>query len=553
MKTTRTTAQARADRRRQEDEGYETLEATIRDRVGTATPGNVFTTSVNPVALWNAYLDNLKRTRRKHYNCHCCRRFIQRFGGLVAIDERGQIRPLLWSMEEVPDFFSRSIGALAEIVYRAKVTGVFVWGGKTKFWGSHRTGNWTHLSGEPVSCPQIPLTQTPFQAMAEKAEDFKVLNTALDDFPIAIAQGAFGLLSVPDGFFRDEKVKGAAEWFVKLHETLRSKRGTQRTNLLWRAVAQAPPGFCHVKNNMIGTLMQDIKDGLPMSDIKRRWQEKMHPLQYQRPTAAPKAGTIDRAEKIFADLGLAQSLRRRVATMDDVLCFLWRPGSQSQGRVLRTVRTALPGIFRDLREEPQRPLRNATLEDRSIHTVTWHVFQRDVLPHVSSMEVMVPNGRANFYGMLTAAVPGSPPIIQWDGLEGHPRNPASTYVYVGGSYAHDWNLTGGHYLDCTGICHEPEHWQEPEKFKHQGKTVLFLIRGCVDRRSSNLCLFPEILKTEFHEIRSVIEAHSKRGQVERESLSNDLANGLSFSKGNPVTVRVVGRSGRAVYTIDRME
>lgn len=53
---------------------------------------------------------------------------------------------------------------------------------------------------------------------------------------------------------------------------------------------------------MIGTLLDDIASGMSFDSVSRRFAEKMHPLQYQRPQAAPSAGNIAQAEKIVEKL-----------------------------------------------------------------------------------------------------------------------------------------------------------------------------------------------------------------------------------------------------------
>jgi hypothetical protein len=181
--------------------------------------------------------------------------------------------------------------------------------------------------------------------------------------------------------------------------------------------------------------------------------------------------------------------------------------------------------------------------------ITWEKFRRTVLPAATSMEVELPP-RGAYYGLVTAADPDAPAIVQWDGLPGLPRNPASIYVYTGGSTPADWNLAPGR-AAVTAVFLSPAHWQQPEKFAHHGRCVHFAIGGARDKRSSGLALFPEILKSEFHGIRSVIEAHSKCGEITGGDAGD--ANGLAFYKGSPVTVRVTSADGVATYRIDRLD
>lgn len=138
---------------------------------------------------------------------------------------------------------------------------------------------------------------------------------------------------------RSEKVAGVAQWFLQLLRSFREESngvilirdGNIRANLVWRAVATAPAGFCHVRSSMIGTLLDDVKAGLPFDQIARRWKDKTHPLQYQRPTALSD-GNVEQANKIVEQLGSQGSLARRFARLEDVLCWTWQPPAPPEGK-----------------------------------------------------------------------------------------------------------------------------------------------------------------------------------------------------------------------------
>jgi hypothetical protein len=62
---------------------------------------------------------------------------------------------------------------------------------------------------------------------------------------------------------------------------------------------------------MIGTLLEDIEEGLDFGDVSRKFASKMHPLQYQRPQAAPSVGNIEESEKIVAKLSTGEPMGER--------------------------------------------------------------------------------------------------------------------------------------------------------------------------------------------------------------------------------------------------
>lgn len=525
------------------EEGYHVLQRIIADRVKSAS-APLFSTDVNPDTLWAAYLNNIPASRRQHYTCSCCRRFIERFGGVVTIDDTGAQHPILWGLDEVPAFFHSAIGELDVLVRRAGVAGVFLWGERESRWGTEKSEPkvgggrvWTHLSGSPAMAAFKSPILTPGQAIAAKKEDFRILAHSLADFPKDVVVQAVRILN-QDAVYRSEKAVGVANWFHELHRKIEGVKGARRDNLIWSATASAPAGFCHVRSTVISTLLDDIKQGLPFDDIARRWKDKLHPLQYQRPSAAPSDGAIEAAERLVEKLGVAKSLERRFAKLDDVLSKLWIPQPP-------TARPAGSGVFDHLKESARRmfELPNSTL--------TWEKFQRTVLPTALLIEVMTPQS-GPYYGLVTSVDAESPPILQWDGVEGYLRNPVSWYFYVGGSSAEQWRLQPNQWIRVNAIFLTPHQWQVP-RFTNQGENVFFALEGCGDTRDPGLVLFPEILKSEFHGIRAVIEAHSNKGGIQSADEGN--ANGIALQKNHPsnLVLRVTAADGLANYTIDRWD
>jgi hypothetical protein len=428
---------------------------------------------------------------------------------------------------DVPELFQPSVAAMRETVDHAKVTGVFL--SKDKTLGMPTTGEWTHLSAELLSA-YAGATRSASEAMAEKKADFVLLKQSMNEFPIKAINQAVLLLKA-DAFYRSEKVLWVAEWFKALHDACQNEKNrTLREGLIWRAVALAPPGYCHVKNTMIGTLLDDILSGADLEDVGRRFAAKMHPLQYQRPQVAPSAGNIERAEKLVEKLGIQASLDRRFARWDEV-CKLWTP--------VETPKPTDGGVFSHLVPKGKTEIRT----DAPQVTITWRKFAETVLPDALSMECMVPS-HGHFMAILTAQDPDAPPIIQWDNPE-H-RNPFSWYLYNGGSHASVWGLSPG-WCKVTGISLRPSMWYDENS--HQGTGAIFLLDGAKDsHKSQGNALFPETLKADLREVRSTIEAYSRKAEIF--GYEDASACGMSYVGA---VVRVKSPLGVALYKIDRWD
>lgn len=517
-----------------DQDAYEDFLGAIRKRfLESVAEGPLFRTDVRH--LFATYLENLPEDVRQHYNCSACHRFVSEFGGLVTVAENGETVPVAWPVT-VPGLYQKAVGACRARVASAKITDVFLSSKDT--YGFPVTGEWHHMHAipDPKSVYHGKVLAAG-QAAAEKREDRGVLLRSLAEFSKETVERAIPLLE-GEALYRSEKVLGVAKWFRDVHDIYSTKRKDHRENLIWKAVATAPQGWCHVKNTMVGTLLEDIQNGLPFEDVAAKFKTKMHPLQYQRPTAVPSAGNVKQAEEIVAKLGIAPSLERRFARLDEVVA-VWKPAPAI------TEKPAGDGIFSHLLKTnvPAAPLVTPAT------AITWEKFARTVLPTAERIEYRVP-GVGPFITLLTAVNPEAPPILRWDLAE--KRNPVSWYVYHGGSRATNFNLVVCSWAEVTAFTLLPSMWHEDVRASEQGKGAIALLAGAVDLHNNNVCLFPEILKGELHAVRSTIEAFSSTRSVEGKDEAS--ACGVDLRQWGQ-EFRVTSDKGRTVrtYKIDRWD
>lgn len=511
------------------DREYDAFRERMQRRfTANAAAGALFTTDTT--GLWDAYLGSFPEDVRQFHRCSACKRFIETYGGLVTIGDHGRTASAIWHLDDGYGMHGPAVATMIARLQRARVTGVFLSSEAT--WGQPVTGEWTHLALVPPSALRYQRTLlSAKQAMAAKREDFKTLQRALEEFaPDHIALALTLLRS--DALYRSENVLGQAEFLAKLHEDIRTG---DRANVVWRALAKAPAGFCHPRASMIGTLLEDIAAGLDFADVSRKFAAKMHPLQYQRPTAAPSAGNIAQAEKIVAELGVAGSLERRFARLDEIET-VWMP----KARTLEPT----AGVFGHLTPKGETLSGSMVVPSRAM---TWVKFRDTVLPTATSILLAAP-AHGNYCALVTATNPDAPPILQWDTLER--RNPVSWYVYNGGSSAQRWCLMPV-WIAVTAVALQPSMWGG-RPAGHQGESAIFVLAGARDSgyENSGLGIFPETLKSEFHGIRSTIEAFSRRGKLG--GYGDASACGLRVGNESGAHVRVRDAAGvQMEYRIDR--
>lgn len=519
-------------------DGYEALLDGIRRNFGKAvkyesTP--MFTTEAPD--LYSLFLDNIPADARQHYNCNACRHFVNRFGSLVTVNpDTGKQTAVMWG-GRVPEFFRQAVKAMKEKVEGARITGVFV--SDEKALGYAKTGVWTHMAVDmPPKLIYRGKVDTAGQKAAQKNEDRSLLLSCVKKYKVQDIESAVNLLR-SGSLYQGEKILPMAEWFL---ETIRAAGGKKNSaNILWYRAATAPAGFCHIPVSMVGTLLEDIAAGYGSDEVKQRFDEKMHPLKYQRPKADPSEGNVRRAEEIAAKMGLEPSLERRFARLDEVKA-IWKPVAEKK-------QASTGGVFAGVPIKGKKNDRVNGVEAPEV-AITFDKFRRTVLPGARKIELMVGYKTENYAAIVTAVHEDAPPIIRWDFED--ERNPFSWYLYNGGSYPGNWGLSSG-WNDVTAVVLQPNMWSDrPNGYASAG--AMFVLKGARDTRNPTACLFPNILKGELHEVRATIEAYSNGSQMqgkEEASVCGLLIQ--NSSKWLDVKLRVTSDVGVAHYKIDRWD
>lgn len=506
------------------DDQYHAYLASLNTRFQNlvATKRPIFTTdasgptSLTGPTLWEIFQQGFHPSLRKHYDCRACRHFIEKFGGLVYVDESGISYPLMWDHENIPEFMRASIVNMRHHVMSAKVTGVFICSDKT--WGQPETiatpqspyagQKWQHLAVlPPKELIHYGVLKNAYQVAAAKLQDHETVLNALNEFKPEHVDQAIVILEA-DALSRGEKYLGVAKWMKSLYEIQREvKNHTKRHNLMWVKIAEAPDGFCHIRAGMIGELLEDIKKALPFHIIKANFDKKMAPDVHRRPQAAPTAGNIVQAEKIVAQLGIENSLKRRYLREDEVQA-IWKPRAKQESGVGDS------GVFGHLKPKAATP--ESPTMSLPAKNITWERFAEEVLPKADEISIRL--GACSQYPelapLVTAVDPESPPIFAWDTPEC--RNPVNWYHPRPGYTPLELGLVSNSSLyKISAVCYQPCMWNN---FPHTnwGKAVMFILEGAKMsiNRQGGLALFPEVLKSELFSIKSTIEAYSKNGKIE---------------------------------------
>jgi hypothetical protein len=533
-----TTPVASSDRMRSADDpNYAPFLRVVGAHFSERAGGTSALFTVDTEGLWETYLAAFGETDRQTYNCSACRQFVERFGGLITIEDDGTRTSAVWDAAKLDGMFTPVAQMMRAAVERRPVAAVFL--AKEGTLGTPQTGAWFHLAvALPSHLAHRDRLLTPAQRAAGIRENVTTVERALSEFsPDALGE-ALRVLEA-DALSRAEKFIGPVRWLLDLHtRRAATKDERRRSAILWRAVATSPEGYSHPRASVIGPLLEGIIAGESYETLKAKFAEMLHPLRYQRPTAAPSAGNIAQAEKIVAQLGIERSLERRFARLDECET-IWMP------RASTPERPQAGGVFTHLapKETPEVSPLNLPAQ-----TMTWEKFARTVLPTAHNIAMYTPH-HGNFMAFVTATHTDAPPIIRWDREE--KRNPVTVYVYHGGSLASRWGVPANTWHPVTAISLRPNLWGTLPSAQH-GEGLMLVLKGAVDSSCTELALFPETLRDDLREIRSTIEAFSKRGAIT--GAEDASACGYGIGKGHcDVRLRVTVDGRHAEYRIDRWD
>lgn len=487
--------------------------------------------------IYDLFLNSLPSDRQYH-TCSACRHFLRRYGGLVTVADDGSLVPAMWAQVPADTFYSYAVHGLAKCVRGERITRPFY--SPSAILGIPRTGEWSHLA--VASAPiYISRTRTPGQEAAAKLADFETVSAALDVYSPAQIEEALRLLRSGNLLY-PEKFIAPLEWLRALYERPSGQRGR---NLRWRAVATAPAGYCHVRASITGTLLDDIKAKTPFPALQAKWNDKARAENYQRPVAPPSIGNIARGEKLVEQLGIARSLERRFARLDEIET-IWRPAEAAPEK-------PAAGVFGHL--SPHAPPVESERVAMPPVVMTWAKFETTVLGGAERMQFLPPAMSNRYCVYLTAQHMDAPPIIKWDRL--HHRNPVSLYVYTLPVPAGQFRIRPAIWTDIMGVSRRPNLWRG-NTMAHLGDGgVLLVLRDAYDTHdNAGNALFPDNILHELHEVRATIEAYSRTAKIGgREAAdTTQLATGYTVGKpGSEGLIRVWSGGRYTDYRIDRWD
>lgn len=367
------------------------------------TTGPIFNVEIDKDEIWELYLasypegtNKVFRERAEH-DCSACKSFIRNAGGMVNIVDG--VFYSIWdlSFDEATEY-QIVADALANYVRSKSISNVFLHTehsigidkNREEIDDSVRT--WEHLH---ITLPnhmiargdQIGPKHAEYRAMYDV-----VLRSLTEIKPDAIE--TVKDLIAQNSLYRGAEKANLVATFGKVKNRFDAMGFDQREASLfaWSQVVGPDSFVCKIRNDVIGTLLVDLSEGVELEAAVKSFEDKVSGTNYQRPTALVTPRMRDAAKAKVEELGLLSALDRRYAVLEDInvtnVLFANRDVKKRLGG---------GGAFDDIPTKSQTSKQFDKTEE-----ITIEKFLKDVLPTATSVEVFLENKHAGNLVSLVA-------------------------------------------------------------------------------------------------------------------------------------------------------
>lgn len=369
----------------------------------------LFEVAADKDAVWNHYLDsfpagtnNLFRERRE-YDCNCCKQFIRDVGRVVTFVDGKRIS--LWDVK-VPGYYQVVVDALSELIHAAPIADEFlhfqtkVGTAQSNVMEGDQVVTYNHfhavLPGAFVK-PNADIAS----ALSRSRSNVQVLERSLIEFTVDAAETILEL-NAQGSLYRGNEQINSVNLFLELKNKYDALDDSGKEAFVWtNGLKLGERG--KFRNTAIGTLLEDLSGGMDIDSAVKRWEKVMAPANYKRPTALVTEAMIKKAQEAVVSLGLADSLPRRFAVLEDL----------TVNNVLFADRstTKATDVFGDLLKSAKKPTKGPV----KVEEISIAKFISDVLPTATGIEALVENRHtSNLVSLIAPVYPDAPNMLKWD-------------------------------------------------------------------------------------------------------------------------------------------
>ena len=483
------------------------------------------------LSMYDVFLGEIPSCARQEYDCHECRKYINYFGRLVYIDDKGNSHSCILNYTE--DYLKQNLSgdmldcalmlkraAEARIIKepydetsneRPKTLHDGCSGGYLHFYGvpnilANHAGvikrNHTNLMNLVDYCKKY--TENEVKDAIAKTLDIVEMENLYQPFDFNEAAIILRESVIPHVY---------ADFYT--------------CNTFWDMASKLSSNICNIKTTVFWFLVDGILTREDQEKLVGEYRSMTSGVNYMRPKTAPSVTSIKLAAAEIEKLGYGSSMKRRFLNIDDIPSdrLIWRNGAIINKILHKDSNpvgddSPFGDIYKKVYEKHPDVLASAdgySLSAPNIKDITMIGFMKLVKDRKPS-EIVFIDGisrrSVNFCCLATASDPDAKPIMRWDTDE--QRNPVSYYMYQDAKTADFFNINArkAHIL---GIVRYPNMWYDTDQ--HTGTPrdgLMFIVNGAIDGNygNSGLGMFPDSIKPELYPIRRTIEYYSQNTRME---------------------------------------
>lgn len=363
--------------------------------------------------LWDLYLESIPKEHnqifreRRYYDGNYDKHFIRKLGGLKFINADLTVTTI-WDVDLPADnYFCEVVKKLDEEVMRLPIRDYFF---TTEKVAGHLANvdnydpniTWEHFY---TTVPDYFITDRLDEKQGKLLENKQLLQRSIESLKLDSAELVLDLINIGD-LYRGNEFSAIVKGFIDLKKEFETERETwlvseMQTRWYWLK-AYKLGDRCRIRNTVIGTLMEDISQGMELEQAVKSFESKIAPTNYKRTTAVVTPKMVEQAKETVKQLGYEASVYRRLATEKDI------PVTE---RLFTAVKHQALDVFDAVKEESDSKVRKLD----NLEEISWDEFKRNVLPAVSTVEVLKQNGlKANEFVMTAPMDDNAPTMFKWD-------------------------------------------------------------------------------------------------------------------------------------------
>jgi hypothetical protein len=392
---------------------FSTIKKAVEARYAEIAKHRLYRSEATKDEIWDTYLESFPEgsnpmfRERTEHDCSCCKNFVRNIGSIVAIVD-GKIETI-WDVE-LDGPYGEVCKALAELVRSKGIQCVLL--STERGYGADYTLEQTSPSVEPRRWEHFHgLIPSNHQARGEDIggrtshyrSSYDVFHRALQEITLEALTTVKELIA-QKSLYRGDEFLNLVDKFAR-HKNV--AMGVTRDDLIlycWKAVLAETDAVLRIRNSAIGTLLVDLSDGVGIEEAVGKFEAKVAPENYKRPTALITSGMIEKAHAQVKELGFEPSLYRRFAATEDItinnVLFADRESTVKM--------TGNP--FDDLQaEKPENPKAYDKVQEVPIDD-----FLENMLPLVKKVEVLIENRHTgNLMSLIAPEFLDAPGMFKW--------------------------------------------------------------------------------------------------------------------------------------------